>query len=243
MKRETLQHPKTLDLASRLGVSRPEAIGYLMLLWDWTAQNAIAGDVGKWANGSIARGCDWMGDPDEFVNALVESRWLEQSEEHRLFIHDWAQHCENWVRAKAQKIGISLLGELKSRSFPCDLSNPIQSKTNTADATPQAAEVNEQHPQKSKNRNRFTKPTVEEVSAYCRERRNAVDPQAFCDHYESNGWKVGRSAMKDWRASIRTWERNTAFRDGPNVAHGTAKITPLAELKQNSIGMITPCQN
>lgn len=54
---------------------------------------------------------------------------------------------------------------------------------------------------------RFTKPTLEEIIAYCEERGNNVDPQAFFDFYESKGWRVGNQAMKDWRASVRTWER------------------------------------
>ena len=55
---------------------------------------------------------------------------------------------------------------------------------------------------------RFVKPTVEEVRAYCLERGNSVDPQKFVDYYESNGWRVGKNPMKDWRAAVRTWERN-----------------------------------
>lgn len=55
---------------------------------------------------------------------------------------------------------------------------------------------------------RFVKPTIDEVAAYCRERGNRVDPRRFMDHYESNGWKVGRNAMKDWKAAVRNWESN-----------------------------------
>ena len=51
------------------------------------------------------------------------------------------------------------------------------------------------------------KPTVEEVAEYCHERGNNIDPEAFIDHYESNGWIVGRSPMKDWKAAVRTWEK------------------------------------
>ena len=54
----------------------------------------------------------------------------------------------------------------------------------------------------------FQKPTFEEVKAYCTERNNNIDAQLFIDFYESNGWKVGKNAMKDWKACIRTWERN-----------------------------------
>ena len=55
---------------------------------------------------------------------------------------------------------------------------------------------------------RFTPPTLEEVTAYCIERNNSVDPQHFIDYYTSNGWLVGKNKMKDWKAAVRTWERN-----------------------------------
>ena len=53
----------------------------------------------------------------------------------------------------------------------------------------------------------FVKPTVEEVQAYCRERRSTVRAQAFWDWYESKGWMVGKNHMKDWKAAVRTWEQ------------------------------------
>ena len=54
---------------------------------------------------------------------------------------------------------------------------------------------------------RFTKPSLDEVSAYCAERGNNVDAEKWYDYYESNGWRVGKNAMKDWRAAVRTWEK------------------------------------
>ena len=56
---------------------------------------------------------------------------------------------------------------------------------------------------------RFVKPTLNDLELYCVERQNKVDIQKFFDHYESNGWKVGKNPMKDWRAAIRTWEKNS----------------------------------
>lgn len=67
----------------------------------------------------------------------------------------------------------------------------------------------------------FEKPTVEEIAAYCSERKNGIDPQAFFDFYESKGWKVGAVKMKDWRASVRTWEqRHKTESGGRNKAGG-----------------------
>ena len=57
-------------------------------------------------------------------------------------------------------------------------------------------------------RARFSPPSIVELTAYCKERGNKVDPQRFIDYYTANGWKVGKNQMKDWRAAVRTWERN-----------------------------------
>lgn len=54
----------------------------------------------------------------------------------------------------------------------------------------------------------FKKPTLEEVQQYCSERKNNISAEKFIDYYESNGWKVGRNSMKDWKATVRNWEKN-----------------------------------
>ena len=63
-------------------------------------------------------------------------------------------------------------------------------------------------PVSNTKKKRFVKPTVEEVKQYCIERNNCVNAEQFYDYYESNGWKVGKNSMKDWKACVRTWERN-----------------------------------
>lgn len=86
-------------------------------------------------------------------------------------------------------------------------------------------------------RARFTPPTIEEVTAYCRERKNTVDPQAWYDHYTSNGWKVGKNAMKDWKAAVRTWERNElggrtdARSQALSGRHRASNVAPTKSIK------------
>ncbi len=62
-------------------------------------------------------------------------------------------------------------------------------------------------PEKKKTK-RFVPPTREEVQAYCLERKNNVDAERFIDYYTANGWQVGKNKMKDWKAAVRTWEKN-----------------------------------
>lgn len=56
-------------------------------------------------------------------------------------------------------------------------------------------------------RKQFKPPTLQEVTAYCLERQNDIDPAAFIDHYAARGWRYnGNVPMKDWKAAVRTWE-------------------------------------
>ena len=81
-------------------------------------------------------------------------------------------------------------------------------------------------------RPRFVPPTLDEVCAYCQERKNNVDPQLWWDFYQSKGWYVGDHTMKDWRAAVRTWERgdrsgNRSF--APRPASHTAVVVRHAD--------------
>ena len=62
------------------------------------------------------------------------------------------------------------------------------------------------------NTSRFTPPTVDEVAAYCSERNNNINAEDFVDHYEANGWMRGKTKIKDWKACVRTWEKNKVGR-------------------------------
>lgn len=58
----------------------------------------------------------------------------------------------------------------------------------------------------SKNKESFHKPTLLEIKAFCEEQNCRVNPEAFFDYYESNGWRVGKNPMKNWKAAVRSWE-------------------------------------
>ena len=61
---------------------------------------------------------------------------------------------------------------------------------------------------------RFSPPSVEEVKAYCEERKNGIDAEAFVAFYESKGWKVGNTPMKSWKSAIITWEKKRGVQTG-----------------------------
>ncbi len=56
-------------------------------------------------------------------------------------------------------------------------------------------------------------PTLEMVEAYCKERNNGIDPEAFIDYYTARGWYLNKKQrMVDWHAAVGTWERNAKER-------------------------------
>ena len=72
---------------------------------------------------------------------------------------------------------------------------------------------------------KFIRPTYDEVDMYAKEIGFLnLDSGKFIDHYESNGWLVGKNPMKDWKAAIRTWKRNSPNFDKTNQQTETTKI-------------------
>tara|TARA_R110002020_G_scaffold2243_1_gene10481 strand:- start:777 stop:1412 length:636 start_codon:yes stop_codon:yes gene_type:complete len=76
----------------------------------------------------------------------------------------------------------------------------------------------------------FKKPNVLEIKDYCLERNNNIDAESFFDFYESKNWFVGKNKMKDWKASIRTWERRN--KDQSNKSKINTQISEWQKAKQ-----------
>lgn len=93
---------------------------------------------------------------------------------------------------------------------PIPVANQLQTKSDTG-MQGQAARM----PQA------FKPPTVDEVAAYCQQRGNGIDAQHFIDYYAARGWQYkGGTRMKDWKAAVRTWERNNGDTDAKQHQQG-----------------------
>ena len=64
----------------------------------------------------------------------------------------------------------------------------------------------------------FKRPSLQDVIEYCREKGYRMNPEEFIDHYDANGWKVGRTPMKDWKAAVRNWERRELYGKSQSVS-------------------------
>lgn len=98
-------------------------------------------------------------------------------------------------------------GSKGGKQTQANASNRKQTEANGSKAEQNTINKNKNINKNNDNNKRFTPPTLQEVTDYCRERGNSIDPQTFIDFYSSKGWKVGNQPMKDWKACIRTWEQ------------------------------------
>jgi hypothetical protein len=94
--------------------------------------------------------------------------------------------------------------------------NPIRLPTDSRPTPDGGLSINKnvKNDKNDKNKRKYIKekfsiPTIEQVSEYCRERNNEIDPERFVDFYTSKNWMIGKNKMKDWKAAIRTWEKNS----------------------------------
>ena len=101
---------------------------------------------------------------------------------------------------------------------------------------------------KKKTRVVFSPPSVEEVKAYCQDRKNGIDAEKFVDFYASKGWMIGKDKMKDWKAAVRTWEKSSNERQQPPTTARPSNqfqqfeqrhYTPddMAELERRKLGV------
>lgn len=100
-------------------------------------------------------------------------------------------------------------------------SNKPSTSRATSGATPCIEYIESQNdrnidpPTVERRSTRFTPPTQEEIEAFCREQGLSVDAGRFIDYYSANGWMIGRSHMKDWKATVRNWARRDQERPRP----------------------------
>lgn len=81
----------------------------------------------------------------------------------------------------------------------------------------------------------FKPPKVEEVKAYCEERKNSVNPEIFVDFYTASNWMRGKNKIKDWKACVRTWEkRNNETSSGSSTSSRSRNPSAIEQVRQRN---------
>lgn len=161
-----------------------------------------------------------IGASDDDCKLLLMKRFLLSFESGVIVIKHWKIH--NYIRNDRYKE--TMYKEEKQRltlnennaytiadnvGIPSGIPNDNQMDTQVRDRLELGKDSQELGNSKVKKTTKnFVPPTLEEVKEYCKSRNNNVNPEQFYDYYTANGWLVGKNKMKDWKAAVRTWERN-----------------------------------
>lgn len=210
-------HAKTMRLESILGNG---ADVLPIRLWAYVGRhNPEQGRVSM-LEGELERVCRWWGEKGAMVAAMMKIGFIEKDGEF-YEIHDWLDHSGHLSAFKKRAIKANRIRWGKrSKSRTPTRTPKHEAKESPSSAVPFSAVHNNK-------KSVFSKPSAHEVKVYGASIGFVIDGDAFCDFYESKGWKVGNTPMKDWKAAVRTWRK----RDSTPVKGETAVKFPGINLK------------
>lgn len=143
---ELRNHPKVAKAARLLGVSMPQVIGHLHMLWWWAMDYAPSGNLSDFVAEDIAIGAGWEGDPEVFLDALLESGmgsksgFLERTPEG-LAIHDWDDHGGRDVEVR--RANQERMRRSRRDTKDCDGCGEIEERSPERCANPETKNAND----------------------------------------------------------------------------------------------------
>jgi len=143
------------------------------------------GDRWKWSRGKVKR----------FISELQNERQIEPQKNNEtsiVTIVNYDLYQEN--RPQNEPQNERQTGHKRATNGPqTDTNKNVKNEKNESNTVSNRA---------------FAPPSLQQVTEYCLERNNGIDPQRFINHYTANGWVRGKAKIKDWKACVRTWESN-----------------------------------
>lgn len=230
MKLNTIQHPKLFRLKRRLSLQTWGAVGILESLWHLTATHAKDGAIGRaFTDEDIANAIGWEGCPEQLIGALVSSGWLDACAVNRLVVHDWNDHCPDFVRGNLGRLKADFAVPTKMEPLPTPVPytstlqvydtpvgntstvhqsptprpkpKPIQTKP-ISPLTPQGGEV--------VTKQSFD-PKAIELPAVLATKEFLVTWQSWCDYRSEARKKLKHRSAKAQLAELADWGHDAAI--------------------------------
>ncbi len=228
------EHPKTRKLARLLGVTVPAAIGHLHCLWWWCVEYAPDGALARYDPEDIAAACMWDGDPAEFLDALLAARFVDADplrvhdwEEYAGRLVRQREAAKERTRAWRSRTAVPSAPVAPAPSEPvmhnvrATCAATVQNSTvqdHTVQEKPESVERESARKPPPVRASRAARPlSVDEVSRFFATKardypavvgtpeQQARQAELYFNHYTANGWRVGRTPMKDWQAAGLNW--------------------------------------
>ena len=203
----TPDKPEVWKIADILGIDADAVVGKLVRIWIWADQQTHDGNARSVTKALLNRVSGVTG----FAQAMIDVGWLK-AEETGLVFTNFERH--NGHTAKKRSLSAKRVEAHRASNAtvtPEALHERYKSATREEKRREEidSSNTETQEPQGTAKPARvcFRKPTAQDVAEYATGICANVDPQEFIDHYTSNGWKVGKAPMKDWKAAVRNWAK------------------------------------
>ncbi|MFW6124607.1 MAG: hypothetical protein ACOC46_00555 [Pirellulales bacterium] len=223
---------EVLAVARVTGRSRFEVVGLLVTFWGWASGETVDGLLARLTCADL---CETVGGDSRFWEAVEAEGWLAGRDDG-IMIPNFDRWLANGAKSRLQKAKRQASwrskqqGDASTGDAPVDGGASTSASTTGEERTEEERTVQKKQQEARKGASKFEKPSVDDVQSFCEENGITIDAQQFIDHYDANGWKVGRAAMKDWKAAVRNWgRRQNEFRkdahakprytDGPGQVH------------------------
>ncbi len=233
MRVDLAEDPAVIAIACATGLDEDTVVGKLHRLWSWFnthTKNGHAPVTPVWINAKIRH--------EKFAEAMISVGWLLVRENKIVLprFDRWnsqggkarilATRRKQRQRSRQQRdTKRDNLGTREEKRRVEELYPPDNEEIDSSEARRQSA------PRARSRAPTFTAPTVDEVAAYCRERKNAVDAEAFVAFYESCGWKVGNKPMRKWKSAVVTWEKRRGYQNGRSDQNVGQSRVPIPDGK------------
>lgn len=145
------------------------------------------------------------GDVNISFSALAQ-RWKWHRTTVRRFLDTLASDGMVTINATTKRTIVTIVNYDK---FQCNgTTDATTDVTNDAQVMRQLAHITKKEKNIKNNNNVFTPPTLEEITAYCRERNNNVDPKQFFDYFQTGNWIDSEGKpVRNWKQKLITWEK------------------------------------
>jgi len=205
----TPDKPEIDHIASLLNLDHDSILGKCVRIWIWADLQSIDGNALSVTESFLDRLTYCPG----FASALRDVGWLS-GQNGKLSIPNFDRHNGQTAKNRAltgKRVQKSRNAASVTKTLPEIEKRREENNIETQDATASTGPVVAKSDAASVNALKkrpatFGKPTVQDVIEYVLEIGSTVDAKSFWDYYESNGWRVGRNPMKDWRATVRQWQ-------------------------------------
>jgi hypothetical protein len=215
----TPDKPEVHQMAEMLKIEPDAIVGKLIRIWAWADMHTIDGNAANVTRSLLDRITGVTG----FTDALSSVGWLE-SIANGVHFTNFDRH--NGDTAKTRALTGKRVAKSRSKGDPVTETKRECNGESVTESLPEKRREESLDVDTSLSvSKRFAKPTISQLDSYAIELAHPeFDAEAFIDHFDSNGWKVGgKAAMKDWKAAVRTWIKRNKQAKKSGVMHEKPK--------------------